>query len=224
MDYFGASSIRNTSSRRPGGAPPKESARIDLGTVPAMRLRGRVNTSQIEDRRGSRGGRGLAVGGGGLGIAGVVLVIVLSLAGGGGSGVADVLRQLDAPSTTTQDSQPLSCPKDAATNTACFVTGVVNDVQDTWSGIFRDQGQSYRPTKLVLFTDATSSGCGRADSATGPFYCPADSKVYLDLGFFQELRDQFGAPGDFAQAYVIAHEFGHHVQNLLGTSDQVARA
>src|SRR4051812_29640616 len=123
MDYFGASSIRNTSSRRPGRAPPKESARMHLGTVPAMRLRGRVNTSQIEDRRGGRG-RGLAVGGGGLGIAGVVLAIVLSLAGGGGgAGVADVLRQLDAPSTTTQDSQPLSCPEGAATNNACFVTG-----------------------------------------------------------------------------------------------------
>jgi predicted metalloprotease len=187
-----------------------------------MRLRGRVNTSQIEDRRGSRG-RGLAVGGGGLGIAGAVLVIVLSLAGGGSEGVADVLRQLEAPSTATQDSQPLSCPQGADTNTACFVTGVVNDVQDTWTGIFRDQGRSYRATKLVLFTDATTSGCGRADSATGPFYCPPDSKVYLDLGFFQELRDRFGAPGDFAQAYVIAHEFGHHVQNLLGTSAQVAR-
>jgi uncharacterized protein len=187
-----------------------------------MRMRGRVNTSQIEDRRG--GGRGLAVGGGGLGIAGVVLVLILSFAGGGdGSGVADVLRQLEAPSTTTQDSQPLSCPKGADTNTACFVTGVVNDVQDTWTGIFQQQGRSYQETKLVLFTDATSSGCGRADSATGPFYCPPDSKVYLDLGFFQELRNRFGAPGDFAQAYVIAHEFGHHVQNLLGTSGRVAR-
>src|SRR4051794_29448390 len=125
-----------------------------------MRMRGRVNTSQIEDRRGS-GGRGLAVGGGGLGIAGVVLGLVLSPAGGGGEGVADVLRQLEAPSSTTQDSQPLSCPKGADTNTACFVTGVVNDVQDTWTRIFQEQGKSYQATKLVLFSDATSSGCGR---------------------------------------------------------------
>src|SRR3954447_10120913 len=174
-----------------------------------MRMRGRVNTSQIEDRRGGAGGRGLAVGGGGLGIAGVVLVLILSLAGGGGSGAADVLRQLDAPSTATQDAEPLSCPQGADTNTACFVTGVVNDVQDTWTGIFRKQGRTYQDTKLVLFTGRTSSGCGPADAAAGPFYCPADSKVYLDLGFFQQLRDQFGAPGDFAQAYVIAHEFGH---------------
>ena len=187
-----------------------------------MRLRGRVNTGQIEDRRGSRG-RGIAIGGGGIGIVGAILAIVLAYAGGGGgSGVVDVLRQLEAPSTTTQDSQPLDCSKGADTNTACFVTAVVNDVQATWAGIFRAQGRHYDPTKLVLFTDATSTGCGRASSSTGPFYCPADQKVYLDLGFFQELRDRFGAPGDFAQAYVIAHEFGHHVQNLTGTSARVS--
>src|SRR3954470_24408369 len=189
-----------------------------------MRMRGRVNTSQIEDRRGSRGGGGVGGGGGGLGIVGVVLVIVFTLAGGGGGGAADALRQLQAPSTTTQDSEPLSCPNDAQTNTACFVTAVVNDVQATWSDLFKTEGRSYQDTKLVLFTDATTSGCGQASAATGPFYCPADNKVYLDLGFFQELRNRFGAPGDFAQAYVIAHEFGHHVQNLLGTSDQVYRA
>ena len=185
-----------------------------------MRLGGRVNTSQIEDRRGSR--RGVAIGGGGLGIVGVVLAIVFTLAGGGNG--ADVLRQLEAPSATSTDSQPLDCPDGAQTNTACFVTAVVNDVQATWSDIFAKTGRHYQDTKLVLYTDATSSGCGPANSAVGPFYCPADRKVYLDLGFFQELRSRFGAPGDFAQAYVIAHEFGHHVQNLLGTSDQVYRA
>lgn len=185
-----------------------------------MRLRGQVNTSQIEDRRGSR--RGVAIGGGGLGIVGVVLAIVITLAGGGNG--ADVLRQLEAPAGTTTDSQPLHCSNGAQTNTACFVTAVVNDVQSTWSDIFAKTGRHYENTKLVLYTDATSSGCGPANSAVGPFYCPADRKVYLDLGFFQELRNRFGAPGDFAQAYVIAHEFGHHVQNLLGTSDQVYRA
>jgi predicted metalloprotease len=187
-----------------------------------MRLRGKVNTGQIEDRRGSR--RGMAIGGGGVGIVGVVLAIVITLAGGGNG--ADVLRQLQAPSSTSTgaDSEPLSCPDGAQTNTACFVTAVVNDVQATWTDIFAKTGRPYQETKLVLYTDATSSGCGPANSAVGPFYCPADQKVYLDLGFFQELRTRFGAPGDFAQAYVIAHEFGHHVQNLLGTSDKVYRA
>jgi predicted metalloprotease len=186
-----------------------------------MRLRGKVNTGQIEDRRGGSR-RGMAIGGGGAGIVGVVLAIVFTLAGGGNS--ADVLRQLQAPSSTTTGSEPLSCPNDAQTSTACFVTAVVNDVQATWSDIFAKSGQHYENTKLVLYTDSTSSGCGPANSAVGPFYCPADQKVYLDLGFFQELRSRFGAPGDFAQAYVIAHEFGHHVQNLLGTSDKVYRA
>src|SRR3954451_18322269 len=185
-----------------------------------MRLRGKVNTGQIEDRRGSR--RGVAIGGGGVGIVGVVLAIVFTLAGGGNS--ADVLRQLEGPSSTSTDTESLSCPDGAQTNTACFVTAVVNDVQATWSGILAKTGRHYQKTKLVLYSDATSSGCGPANSAVGPFYCPADRLVYLDLGFFQELRDRFGAPGDFAQAYVIAHEFGHHVQNLLGTSDQVYRA
>jgi uncharacterized protein len=153
---------------------------------------------------------------------GVVLAIVFTLAGGG-SGV-DVLRQLEAPASTSTNAQPLTCPKGAQTNTACFVTAVVNDVQATWTDIFAKSGRHYVDTKLVLYSEATSSGCGPANSAVGPFYCPGDRLVYLDLGFFQELRDRFGAPGDFAQAYVIAHEFGHHVQNLLGTSDRVYRA
>ena len=185
-----------------------------------MRLRGKVNTGQIEDRRGSR--RGVALGGGGLGIVGVVLALVITLANDGSG--EDVLRQLQAPSSTTTDAEPLNCPDGAQTNTACFVTAVVNDVQSTWSDIFAQEGRNYDETKLVLFSEATTSGCGPASSSTGPFYCPADSKVYLDLGFFQEMRSRFGAPGDFAQAYVIAHEFGHHVQNLLGTSDKVYRA
>jgi uncharacterized protein len=186
-----------------------------------MRVRGRVNTGQIEDRRGSR--TGLAVGGGGLGIVGVVLALVFTLAGGGDSSALDALRDLQAPSNATQNSEPLECPDGAETNNACFVAGVVNDVQATWQDIFQREGQQYEVTKLVLFTDSTSSGCGNATSATGPFYCPADSKVFLDLGFFQELRDRFGAPGDFAQAYVIAHEFGHHIQNLLGTMQRAQR-
>src|SRR5690242_16870635 len=140
-----------------------------------MRLRGGVNTSQIEDRRGGSR-RGVAIGGGGLGVAGIVIALIVTLAGGGNG--ADVLRQLEAPSSTSTDAQPLSCPSGAQTNTACFVTAVVNDVQATWSDIFTKSGQHYQNTKLVLYTDATSSGCGPANSAVGPFYCPADRKVY----------------------------------------------
>jgi predicted metalloprotease len=187
-----------------------------------MRVRGRVNTGQIEDRRGSR--TGLAVGGGGIGIVGLVLALVFTLAGGGDGGSAlDALRQLQPPGAATQDSEPLTCPDGAETSNACFVAAVVNDVQATWKDIFARQGRPYEETKLVLFSNATSTGCGNASSATGPFYCPADHKVYLDLGFFQELKDRFGAPGDFAQAYVIAHEFGHHVQNLLGAMKRAQR-
>jgi uncharacterized protein len=194
-----------------------------------MRLGGRVDTSQIEDRRGA--GRGLAVGGGGLGVVGLILALVFGLSGGGGGGNSNddlnqILRQLQPDAGAAQgDAQPLDCSKGASESTACFVTGVVNDVQKTWTRIFQQQGRTYRETKLVLYTQATPTrGCGQANSAVGPFYCPGDEKVYLDLGFFQELRDRFGAPGDFAQAYVIAHEFGHHVQNLLGTMDRVDRA
>jgi uncharacterized protein len=192
-----------------------------------MRLGGPVDTSQIEDRRGA--GRGLAVGGGGLGVVGLILALVFGLSGGNGGGgngdLNQILRQLQPDAGAAQgNAQPLDCSQGASESTACFVTGVVNDVQATWAKIFQQQGRSYRETKLVLYTQATpTSGCGEANSAVGPFYCPGDEKVYLDLGFFQELRDRFGAPGDFAQAYVIAHEFGHHVQNLLGTMEKVDR-
>jgi predicted metalloprotease len=102
-----------------------------------------------------------------------------------------------------------------------FVGFVVQNVQDSWAQLFSEAGQQYQPTVLVLFDGATTSGCGNASARTGPFYCPADAKVYLDLSFFRELQERFGAPGDFAQAYVIAHEVGHHVQNVLGISDEV---
>src|SRR4051794_28872280 len=192
-----------------------------------MRLGGRVDTSQIEDRRGA--GRGLAVGGGGLGVVGLIIALVFGLTGGGngsdGSAI-DVLRQLQPDAGAAQgDAQPLDCSEGASQSTACFVTAVVNDVQDTWAKILADQGRDYRPSHLVLYSEATSTqGCGPANAAVGPFYCPGDQKVYLDLGFFQELRSRFGAPGDFAQAYVIAHEYGHHVQDLLGTMDKVNNA
>lgn len=105
-----------------------------------------------------------------------------------------------------------------------MVTHVLGDTEDTWSQLFKQAGRAYQSPKLVLFRQGIHSGCGQATSAVGPFYCPADAKVYLDLGFFDELRRRFGAPGDFAAAYVVAHEVGHHVQNLLGVSDKVSRA
>ena len=105
-----------------------------------------------------------------------------------------------------------------------FVSTVLDDSQQTWERIFAESGETYRRAKLVIFTDSVRSGCGYAEAAMGPFYCPANEKVYIDLGFYNDLQERFGAPGDFAQAYVIAHEIGHHVQHLLGLSDQVRRA
>jgi uncharacterized protein len=153
----------------------------------------------------------------------VVLVTVLGGGGGGGFGIdpgaVDAFPQ--APSAQGpgfEDQAP-----DPDDELRQFVAFVVADVQRSWDRAFARAGLSYEPTRLRLFQGGVDTGCGRASSATGPFYCPADRFVYLDLSFFRELRDRYGAPGDFAQAYVIAHEFGHHVQNILGTLPQVSR-
>ena len=161
----------------------------------------------------------IALGGGGLGVVGLVIYLLFSVVGGGGDAGFPVG---DLPGAAPAN-QPLACPDGAKTDDACFTAAVVNDVQDVWSKQFGEDGRTYRPTRLVLFTSAVASGCGQASSETGPFYCSLDSRVYIDLGFFRELSSRFDAPGDFAQAYVVAHEFGHHVQNLLGTSDSVHR-
>ncbi len=178
---------------------------------------------QIEDRRG-RGGAALpiGVGGGGIGIVVLVAYLLISALGGGGGGLSvdpNLPAFPAAPSAEGTDLEPQEGDK-----TAQFVAFVVDDVQDTWARLFAEAGRQYEPTKLVLFTQATQSGCGAASSATGPFYCPADRKIYLDMGFFEELSRRFGAPGDFAQAYVIAHEFGHHVQTLFGIEGDVRAA
>ena len=193
-----------------------------------VRWRRGAGEGQVEDRRGAGGGfpvggRGLA--GGGLGIVGVILALLFggNLGGGGGGGF-DMGPQLDpfdqSPMTT---SGRVPGTADPTGDQEQFVRFVVGNVQDSWEQLFADAGQQYQPTVLVLFDGATQSGCGAASSRTGPFYCPADAQVYLDLSFFRELRERFGAPGDFAQAYVIAHEFGHHVQNVLGISSDVRR-
>jgi predicted metalloprotease len=165
---------------------------------------------------------GLPVGGA-IGIPGlIVLALVFFLTrGGGGGGAGDIGNALDQINSGAQaNATPLNGP-DPDARLVSFMSYVLDDVQKFWTETFADSGQTYTDAKLVLFTASTSSGCGGATSAIGPHYCPADGKVYLDLGFFRELRDRFGAPGDFAQAYVLAHEIGHHVQDLLGISDKV---
>ena len=174
-----------------------------------------LDPGQISDRRGMGGRGGLAVGGGGIGL---VLVIAYMLLGGN----PNDLGYLTDPGAvsgpeSSQVAQDCKTGADANTRDDCRILGYVNSVQKYWDGAFSAAGQQYQPVDTVLFSDATSTGCGTASSATGPFYCPVDKLVYLDLGFFDQLRSQFGAQGgSLAQGYVIAHEYGHHVQDLLG--------
>ena len=184
-----------------------------------MRFRpgARLDPSQVEDRRG-RGGA-VAVGGGGLGVAGVVIYLLFALLGGGGGGTFDQLDGLSVgPGTSAQSSQ-LDCSTGADANDRqdCRILGDINSVQAYWSSWFKRNGKQYEPANTVFFSGSTSTGCGTATTDVGPFYCPTDRHVYIDLGFYQELHDRFGAQGGpFAEAYVIAHEYGHHAQDLLG--------
>ena len=180
-----------------------------------MRWQGGRRSDNVEDRRGLRVTRGIA--GGGLGT--IVLVLVALYFGVDPSTILNM-----APTGGTsveQSSEPRPAAEDAQ---ADFVSVVLADTEDAWGAIFREGGRAYEPPTLVLFTDAVESACGLAGAATGPFYCPGDRKLYVDLSFFDELARRFGAPGDFAQAYVIAHEVGHHVQNLLGIEGKVRAA
>jgi len=177
-----------------------------------MRWVGRRQSENIEDRRGF-GGRGVAIGGGLGGL--VVLILALIL----GADPQQLLEQ-------TPDNPGTSAPASRSTNPEeeelkQFVAVVLAETEDVWTTIFRQANREYRKPTLVLFRDVVNSGCGRAGAAVGPFYCPADEKLYIDLAFFRELKTRFRAPGDFAIAYVVAHEVGHHVQNLLGTMDRV---
>lgn len=180
-----------------------------------MRWRGGRESSNIEDRRGM-GGRGLAVGGG---IGTVVILAIAMLFGADPRAVLEQLQGGRQQAPATQGSAPSTNP--AEEESKKFTSVVLASTEDIWTDIFRRENLQYRQPRLVLFRDRVDSACGQASSAVGPFYCPGDQKVYLDLSFFDELNRRFRAPGDFAQAYVIAHEIGHHIQKLLGTSDKV---
>ena len=174
-----------------------------------MRWAGDRQSSNIEDRRGT-GGRGIAVGGG---IGSIVIALIIYLLGGNPSQVINT-----APTSQVQQSP---AQQQAEKEYADFTATVLGYTEDVWNKLFNEMNKQYVEPRLVMFTEATQSGCGFASAATGPFYCPTDEKVYIDLSFFEDMKNRFGAGGDFAMAYVIAHEVGHHVQNLLGITRKV---
>ena len=178
-----------------------------------------LDPGQISDRRGMGGRTGVAIGGGGLGL---VLLLAYALLGGNPDDLSGVLQP---GAVTGPESSALATEcktgQDANERDDCRILGYVNSVQTYWTDAFAASGEQYQPIDTVLFSGATQSGCGTATAASGPFYCPTDKLVYLDLGFFEELRTRFGATGgSLAQGYVVAHEYGHHVQDLLGSLDQ----
>ncbi|MGN7388115.1 KPN_02809 family neutral zinc metallopeptidase [Sporosarcina sp. SAFN-015] len=175
-----------------------------------MEWKGRRGSSNVEDRRGM-GGKTLV--GGGIG--GIVMLLIVMFLGGDPS---DMLSNLTASPGNTEYVET-----EQDKELAEFVSVVLADTEDVWTEVFEKEGMEYREPILVLYSGSVQSACGMAGSAVGPFYCPADEKLYIDLGFYDELQTQFKAPGDFAMAYVIAHEVGHHVQKLLGISDEMAR-
>jgi predicted metalloprotease len=200
------------------------------------RRNARLDTSQIEDRRGRGGalglpGGGLTVGGGGLGIVGLVIWLLISLLSNGGGGLGQLapldqqtVGQAGQPGQVETPSDISSCRtgEDANRRDDCRIVGVVNSVQKFWDGVFLRSNRQYQYVDTVFFDGQVDTGCGTADSAVGPFYCPADKLVYIDLGFFDELKSRFGVDvTPFVEAYVIAHEYGHHVQDLQGILDQI---
>jgi hypothetical protein len=182
-----------------------------------------LDPSQVEDRRGGggfggfgRGGGGMVVGGGGLGLVGLIIALLLGVNPGDLTGSGSTFDQ-PVQGQATAAATECRTGADANQRDDCRIVGFVNSVQSYWTGEFSRAGQRYTPAPMVLFSQVTQSGCGTASEAQGPFYCPVDKKVYLDITFFQELRERFGAKGGpFAQGYVVAHEYGHHVQDLMG--------
>ena len=202
-----------------------------------MRWQGNRQSDNVEDARddasdGGGGRQGFSIGGGGLSLGTVAIALVasyflginpmtvLNMLSGGGGGVVSpqAPAQVSRPADPSVPHQPSKDPQ------VQFVATVLADTEDVWGDIFKQAGGQYENPKLKIFRGATTTGCGQGQTAMGPFYCPADHKVYIDLAFYDTLRDRLGAPGDFAQAYVIAHEVGHHVQNLLGTSAKLDEA
>ncbi|MFV0550110.1 MAG: neutral zinc metallopeptidase [Limnobaculum xujianqingii] len=185
-----------------------------------MRWQGRRESDNVEDRRSESGGFSRGMGGGGMrvprGKGGLVLLVVVLVAGYYGVDLTPLLNGGDVQST--QQSQALS-PQD--NEKAKFTSVVLASTEDTWDAIFKKEGSSYQDPKLVLYRGATRTGCGTGESVMGPFYCPADKTVYIDLSFYQDMETRLKAGGDFAQAYVVAHEVGHHVQNLMGIANKV---
>lgn len=178
-----------------------------------MRLDDERSSSNVEDRRRSR-----VSGGRSIGIGTIVMVLVAMYFG------VDPTTILNMGQGMSQMPSEASEPIPENDDMAIFVSKVLGSTEDTWDKIFQQSGYQYPAPKLVLFRGQTSTACGTGQAAMGPFYCPADKKVYIDLGFYDEMKNRFNAPGDFAQAYVIAHEVGHHIQNLMGTSDKVQQA
>lgn len=176
-----------------------------------MKWKGRRASSNVEDRRGM-GLAGKGVIGGGLGL---VIVLIVTLLGGNPSDLLGNMQMTDSSNNTSYEES------EQEKELAQFVSVVLADTEEVWTDLFQEQGLTYQEPTLVLYTGSVQSACGTAGSSVGPFYCPGDQKLYIDLSFYQELQDKFQAPGDFAMAYVIAHEVGHHVQTLLGTSDEI---
>jgi predicted metalloprotease len=179
-----------------------------------MLYKGRRQSSNIEDRRGMSAGRKVGIGGG---IVTVIIALVVMLLGGDPREVLQMMETQQATTETVSDYQPTAHEQEVAE----FVSVTLADTEDVWNKLFENSGLTYREPTLVLFSGGAESACGFAQSATGPFYCPGDEKVYIDLNFLEELQQKLGAQGDFAVAYIVAHEVGHHVQKLLGVLDQV---
>ncbi len=183
-----------------------------------MRWKGQRQSSNVEDRRGVSG-KGIALGGGGLGILVLIGAVLFC-----GADPQSLLRQTSGGQNQPPQNQTQNRASGSEDELKQFASTILATTEDVWNDVFRKNNLRYREPTLVLFTNQVRSACGFASSATGPFYCPGDNKLYLDFAFFRELQTQFRAPGDFAAAYVIAHEIGHHVQNQLGTMDKVTRA
>ncbi|MEO6232175.1 MAG: neutral zinc metallopeptidase [Ferruginibacter sp.] len=178
-----------------------------------MQWLGRRQSSNVDDRRGMSGG-GIAAGGG---VIGVIIYLIYSFIGGGDIDPSKI------PLPQTQQTELSAEEQKADDERAQFIKFVLAETEDVWNKIYTDNGSNYVEPTLVLFRNSVASACGNASAASGPFYCPGDSKLYIDLSFYQEMQDKLNAPGDFAMAYVVAHEIGHHIQNLNGTAEKMSR-